>query len=162
MGSKRGAPTAKVTQDTDSDLVATYNVLPHTAPAAAVVEAGKASYVKTFIIYGPTIWGEPTGPLFESGLAHASSNQLPLAIKTSVGRGQGGVVGEGLNIWNHAHIADGECSTLGFFSIVNTFSIGNLKWLTFTQRCFPKQSMVRRHLGQLKVTISLRTASISV
>ncbi|KZV76064.1 NAD(P)-binding protein [Peniophora sp. CONT] len=100
------APSGKVTKDTDSDLVATYNALPHTAPAKIVQEAAVAGYVKTFTIYPSTIWGEPKGPFFESGLAHVGSIQLPMAIKASLGRGQGGVVGEGLNVWNHVHIVD--------------------------------------------------------
>ncbi|KZV73219.1 NAD(P)-binding protein, partial [Peniophora sp. CONT] len=106
LGSNGGAPSGKITKDTDSDLVATYNGLPHNPPAKAVVDAAAAGYVKTFTIYPPTVWGAPSGPLFEAGIAHVGSIQLPLSIKTSIGRGQGGVVGEGLNVWNHAHVDD--------------------------------------------------------
>lgn len=109
LGSNGGAPSGKITKDTDADLVATYNALPHSPPAKAVVDAAAAGYVKTFTIYPPTVWGAPSGPLFDAGIAHVGSIQLPLSIKTSIGRGQGGVVGEGLNVWNHAHVDDSTC-----------------------------------------------------
>ncbi|KZV75323.1 NAD(P)-binding protein [Peniophora sp. CONT] len=119
LGSNGGAPSGKVTKDTDSDLVETYNGLPHNPPSSAVAAAGKEGYVKTFIVYPPTIWGEPTGPFFESGLAHVGSIQTPLAVKTSLGRGQGGVVGEGLNVWNHVHISD----TASFYATLLSKSV---------------------------------------
>ncbi|KZV61170.1 NAD(P)-binding protein [Peniophora sp. CONT] len=106
LGAAGNAPSGKITKDNDHDLTAHFNGLPHNAPATAVVEAGKAGYVKTYTVYPPTVWGAPSGPFFESGLAHVGSIQLPLSIKTSIARGQGGIVGDGLNVWNHAHIAD--------------------------------------------------------
>ncbi|KZV73187.1 NAD(P)-binding protein [Peniophora sp. CONT] len=106
LGSAGAAPSDKITKDTDADLVENYNGLPHKGPAEAIVAAGKEGFVKTFTVYPPTVWGTPKGPIFDAHLAHTSSIQLPLSIKTSLGRGQGGVVGEGKNVWNHAHVED--------------------------------------------------------
>lgn len=112
LGSSGAAPSDKITKDTDADLVENYNGLPHKGPAEAIVAAGKEGFVKTFTVYPPTVWGAPKGPIFDAHLAHTSSIQLPLSIKTSLGRGQGGVVGEGKNVWNHAHVDDGELLSL--------------------------------------------------
>ena len=49
-----------------------------------------------------------SGPLFENGLSNRHSIQIPLLIKTSLARGQAGMIGEGKPIWNHAHVNDGE------------------------------------------------------
>ncbi|VDC07324.1 unnamed protein product [Peniophora sp. CBMAI 1063] len=99
-------PLGKVTRYTDTDLVETFIDLPHTPPTKAVIEAAAAGYAKAFTSYPSTVWGEPAGPLSDSGVAHIGSIQVPAVVKASIGRGQGGVVGEGLNVWNHVHIAD--------------------------------------------------------
>ncbi|VDB96260.1 unnamed protein product [Peniophora sp. CBMAI 1063] len=106
LGANGAAPSRKVTKDTDSDLVQTFIELPHTPPTMVGLEAAAAGYVKVFTVYPSTVWGEPSGPLFDSGVAHVGSIQVPMLIKESIGRGQGGVVGEGLNVWNHVHIDD--------------------------------------------------------
>jgi len=64
-----------------------------------VVAADKEGYVRTYIVLPPTIYGIPRGKLFDLGIAHRHSIQIPLAIKASLDRGQGGVIGEGKNTW---------------------------------------------------------------
>ena len=46
--------------------------------------------------------------LFDSGIAKKYSQQLPNLIKASLGRGQGGMVGKGLNLWPNVDIDEGE------------------------------------------------------
>ena len=66
--------------------------------------------MRTYIILPPTIWGIATGRLFTLGLANSHSIQIPLAIKASLDRGQGGVIGEGKNSWPHVEIHERELS----------------------------------------------------
>lgn len=65
-------------------------------------------YVRTYIVLPSTIYGLPTGNLYDIGISNQHSIQIPLAIKASLDRGQGGVVGEGKNIWPHVEIHERE------------------------------------------------------
>ncbi|KAH9003176.1 hypothetical protein EDB86DRAFT_3073655 [Lactarius hatsudake] len=69
-----------------------------------VVAADKEGYVRTYIVLPSTIYGIATGKLFDLGISHAYSQQLPVAIRASVDRGQGGVIGEGKNIWPNVEV----------------------------------------------------------
>ncbi|KAH8990310.1 hypothetical protein EDB92DRAFT_1999227 [Lactarius akahatsu] len=51
-----------------------------------------------------TIYGIATGKLFDLGISHAYSQQIPAAIKASLDRGQGGMIGEGKNIWPNVEV----------------------------------------------------------
>lgn len=53
------------------------------------------------------IYGIATGKLVELGLQNPYSIQIPALIDASLARGQGGMVGEGKNIWVNVHIEDG-------------------------------------------------------
>ncbi|KAH9047393.1 hypothetical protein EDB84DRAFT_1461671 [Lactarius hengduanensis] len=69
-----------------------------------VVAADKEGYVRTYIVLPSTIYGIATGKLFDLGISHAYSQQIPAAIKASLDRGQGGVIGEGKNIWPNVEV----------------------------------------------------------
>ncbi|KAI0058646.1 NAD-P-binding protein [Artomyces pyxidatus] len=69
-----------------------------------VVAADKEGYVRTFIVLPSTIYGLATGTLVDLGISNPHSQQIPGAIKASIDRGQGGMVGEGKNVWPHVHI----------------------------------------------------------
>lgn len=69
-----------------------------------VVAADKEGYVRTYIVLPSTIYGIATGKLFDLGISNAHSIQVPVAIKASLDRGQGGVIGEGKNIWPNVEI----------------------------------------------------------
>ncbi|KAI9463255.1 hypothetical protein BJY52DRAFT_1350476 [Lactarius psammicola] len=69
-----------------------------------VVAADKDGYVRTYIVLPSTIYGIATGKLFDLGISHAHSIQVPVAIKASLDRGQGGMIGEGKNIWPNVEI----------------------------------------------------------
>lgn len=66
-----------------------------------------AGYVKTHIILPSTIYGVASGPLVDLDLQNAHSQQIPNLVKVSLARGQGGMVGQGKNMWPNVHIDDG-------------------------------------------------------
>ena len=59
----------------------------------------RIGYVRTYLVLPPTIYGKATGKLYDLGISNPHSIQIPLAIRTSLDRGQGGMIGEGKNIW---------------------------------------------------------------
>lgn len=69
-----------------------------------VVEADKAGYVKTYIIVPSTIYGIASNPLVDAGIQNPHSIQIPQLIRASVDRGQGGMVGDGKNLWPNVDI----------------------------------------------------------
>ncbi|THU82952.1 NAD-binding protein, partial [Dendrothele bispora CBS 962.96] len=77
---------------------------PHRPVDLKIVAADKEGYVKTYIILPSTIWNIATGPLFEAGIANPRSIQIPAIVKASIDRGQGGMVGKGVNIWPNVEI----------------------------------------------------------
>ena len=74
--------------------------------------------VRTHIISPPTIYGIADHALVRKGISHSSSIQLPALIRVSIARGQGGVVGKGLNIWPNVHISEGNVQLVTFQSEV--------------------------------------------
>ncbi|KZV69697.1 NAD-P-binding protein [Peniophora sp. CONT] len=69
-----------------------------------IVKADQSGCIRSYIVVPSTIWGILTGPLVDMGIAHSHSQQMPNAIKASISRGQGGMVGKGLNVWPHVEI----------------------------------------------------------
>jgi nucleoside-diphosphate-sugar epimerase len=69
-----------------------------------VVTGDKEGYVRTYIVLPPTIYGIGTGKFYDLGISNPHSIQIPLAIRKSLDRGQGGVIGEGKNIWPHVEL----------------------------------------------------------
>jgi len=79
----------------------------------AVVAAGEAAGVKTYIIVPPTIYGRGSGPF------NTLSQQVSNLIRTSLKKGHAVVIGEGKGIWNHVHIADlSKLYSLFFHAVV--------------------------------------------
>ena len=64
-------------------------------------------YVKTYIILPSTIYGLASNKLVDRGIQNPHSIQIPALIDASLSRGQGGMVGQGKNIWPNVHIDDG-------------------------------------------------------
>ncbi|KZV64682.1 NAD(P)-binding protein [Peniophora sp. CONT] len=67
----------------------------------ADVEGG---YVRSYILYPPMVWGQQRGALADAGLTNVHPPALALPIKFSIARGQGGVIGKGLNQWSHVEV----------------------------------------------------------
>ncbi|KAL5486104.1 hypothetical protein ACEPAI_7148 [Sanghuangporus weigelae] len=71
-----------------------------------VASADKAGYARTYIILPSTIYGIANNGLTEAGIQNPHSIQVPVLIRTSLARGQGGMVGLGKNKWPNVHIDD--------------------------------------------------------
>jgi hypothetical protein len=63
-----------------------------------------AGYIKSYIILPTTVWGIPTGPLQDAGIQNWQNGILNFLVPASVARGQGGMVGEGRNVWNNVEV----------------------------------------------------------
>lgn len=63
-------------------------------------------YLKAYLVTPSTIFGVPTTPLVNAGIQNAHSLQFPWLIRASLGRGQAGMVGKGLAVWNAVHVDD--------------------------------------------------------
>jgi hypothetical protein len=72
----------------------------------------RTGYVRTYIVLPPTIYGKATGKLYDLGISNPHSIQIPLAIRTALDRGQGGMIGEGKNVWPHVEL--NECEFRSF------------------------------------------------
>ena len=77
-------------------------------------------YVRTYIVLPSTIYGIATGKLFDLGISNAHSIQVPIAIKASLDRGQGGVIGEGKNYWPSVEVHERESSSVFSVSVFPT------------------------------------------
>ncbi|EIW84038.1 NAD(P)-binding protein [Coniophora puteana RWD-64-598 SS2] len=71
-----------------------------------VLAADREGYAKTYIVFPPTIYGLPVGPLFDKNISNRHSHQIPFLIRAGVARKQGGVVNDGLNKWPCVHYDD--------------------------------------------------------
>ncbi|EJD06859.1 NAD-binding protein [Fomitiporia mediterranea MF3/22] len=69
-----------------------------------VVSADRAGYVRTYIILPSTIYGIAKNGFTEAGIQNPHSQQVPMLIRASIDRGQGGMVGLGKNKWPNVHI----------------------------------------------------------
>ncbi|KAI0035951.1 hypothetical protein K488DRAFT_42144 [Vararia minispora EC-137] len=69
-----------------------------------ILAADAEGSIKSYIVLPSTIWGTLTGRLVDLGISNKHSIQIPAAIKASIGRGQGGVVGAGKSLWPHVEI----------------------------------------------------------
>jgi hypothetical protein len=67
-------------------------------------------YVKVYIILPSTIYGIAGGVLVDAGIQNPHSQQVPLLIKASLGRGRAGMVGAGKNVWPNVDIEEGKNS----------------------------------------------------
>jgi len=82
--------------------------LPPTAPHRDVdleiIQADKEGYVKGYIVAPSLIYGIASGKFVDAGLQNKHSIAIPLLVAASLGRGQAGIVGKGVNIWPNVHI----------------------------------------------------------
>lgn len=90
--------------DDDPDQIETLedNAL-HRDVELMVIDADKQGYVRSYIISPSTIWGRPTHVVAQTGITHRHSHQIPLLIRTSLARGNGGIFNEGKNIWDNVN-----------------------------------------------------------
>ncbi len=97
-----------------SDLdVAALDALPPTAPAHAadllLVKADEDGYARTYIIKPGYVYGTPSGPLYDAGIAKKTTIMLPWLADVFARRGRAGVLGGGKNVWASVHVHDSTC-----------------------------------------------------
>ncbi|KAF8625571.1 hypothetical protein AX15_005331 [Amanita polypyramis BW_CC] len=99
--------TDKVYSDIDTThLDALPITQPHRIVDFTLIEASARGFVKTYIILPGTIYGTASGPLIDLGLQNPHSQQIPELVEVSLHRQQGGMVGQGKNMWPNVHISD--------------------------------------------------------
>ncbi|KAK7453288.1 hypothetical protein VKT23_011963 [Stygiomarasmius scandens] len=96
---------------------------PHRIVDLEIIAADKEGYIKSYIVLPPTVYGIATGSLFEAGISNPHSIQVPFFIKAAIARRQGGMIGEGKNVWPNVNIHESLVSLgLGDNSLPSTFS----------------------------------------
>lgn len=113
VDSKGQAPTSSDPIYDDSNVSQLKSIpkdAPHREGDLQILEADAKGYLKAYLIFPSTIYGEATGDLgkgeWKGKLMNRRSIQIPLAIRLALKRGRPGVYGEGKNIWPHVHIDD--------------------------------------------------------
>ncbi|KAJ7690069.1 hypothetical protein B0H17DRAFT_1065455 [Mycena rosella] len=66
--------------------------------------ADDEGYIKSYIILPTTVYGVPKGPLADCGIQRLQNSLLTWLVPVSLARGQGGMVGEGRNIWQNVEL----------------------------------------------------------
>ncbi|KIM42989.1 hypothetical protein M413DRAFT_443806 [Hebeloma cylindrosporum] len=108
-----------------SDLdVEKLNALPisalHRNVDIPIIEADSSGYVKAYLIAPGTIFGYPSGPAVDLGIQNKHSIQMPLFIKPSIARKQGGYFGKGLNHWPLVDVEDTADLFIILFDAIRT------------------------------------------
>ncbi|VDC02361.1 unnamed protein product [Peniophora sp. CBMAI 1063] len=118
MGSPASGPALS---DMDPNLYDHKNALPYTAINDALIAADAEGFVRTYIVFPSVVYGTLKGLLVDAGIAHAYSLAIAVAVKLSIQRGQGAMVGPGLNRWSGAHVDDAA----DFYKIVFERALAN-------------------------------------
>ncbi|KAJ7223348.1 hypothetical protein GGX14DRAFT_427394 [Mycena pura] len=93
----------------DLDVAALAAIAPtqlHRAVDLELLAADDEGYIKIHIVVPTTVFGVPAGPFAERGIQRLQNTILPWLIKPSLARGQGGMVGDGKNVWHNVHVHD--------------------------------------------------------
>ncbi|KAF7344718.1 NmrA domain-containing protein [Mycena venus] len=69
-----------------------------------LLHADDEGYIKSYIILPTTVWGIPTGALVDGGIQNWQNSMVNFLLSPSLARGQGGMVGEGQNVWNNVEV----------------------------------------------------------
>ncbi|KAF9043628.1 NAD(P)-binding protein [Hymenopellis radicata] len=72
----------------------------------AILDADKEGYIRSYLVLPPTVYGLATGVVADTGVQNIHSIQLPAIVKTSMHRKQGGMIGDGVNVWNNVSVDD--------------------------------------------------------
>ncbi|KAL0954820.1 hypothetical protein HGRIS_003765 [Hohenbuehelia grisea] len=83
-------------------------------------------YVRTHIVLPSTIYGIAKGRLYDLGISNPQSIQIPGMIYVSLARGQGGMIGDGKNLWPNVEIDDlGDLYIALFDAVLNNSDTGH-------------------------------------
>jgi len=79
---------------------------PHRNVDLELLKADSEGYIRAYFVLPSTIWGIAEGVLVERGIQNPHSQQVPMLVRASLGRGRAGMVGKGLNVWPNVHIKE--------------------------------------------------------
>ncbi|KAF8901594.1 hypothetical protein CPB85DRAFT_1323263 [Mucidula mucida] len=71
-----------------------------------ILDADKEGYIRSYLVLPPTVYGLAIGIVADTGVQNIHSVQFPAIVKTSMHRKQGGMIGDGVNIWNNVSVDD--------------------------------------------------------
>ncbi|KAL4243713.1 NAD(P)-dependent Metabolic Enzyme [Abortiporus biennis] len=83
-----------------------------------VVAADKEGYVKSYIVLPSLVFGIASNVLVDAGLARKVSIVLPGSIRFALDRGEVGMIGKGLSVWNCVHIDDNTDAYMLLFDTI--------------------------------------------
>jgi len=99
--------TETIYNDADADQIETLAPTQiHRNVDLEIIDADKQGYVKTYIVIPSTIYGLAKNELVELGIQKDHSIQIPQLIAACLDRGQGGMVGKGINLWPDVSVDD--------------------------------------------------------
>ncbi|KAF8199311.1 NAD(P)-binding protein [Mycena galopus ATCC 62051] len=101
-GAHHDSPTFDDLDETQMATIAPMQL--HRPVDLELLDADDQGYIKSYIILPTTVWGIPTGPLMDAGIQNWQNSILNFLVPASVARGQGGMVGEGRNVWNNVKV----------------------------------------------------------
>ncbi|RPD68444.1 NAD-P-binding protein [Lentinus tigrinus ALCF2SS1-7] len=104
-----------------SDLdIAALDALPATAAHHTVdllaVQADEDGYARTYIVVPGYVYGAPSGPLYDAGIAKKTTILLPWLADVFARRGRAGVLNGGKNAWANVHVHDNADAYYRLFS----------------------------------------------
>lgn len=124
---------------------------PHRDVDLEILQADKEGYVRGYLITPSTIYGMASGKFVDAGLQNKHSIQMPALVIASLGRGQAGMVGKGLNLWPNVHVDDGRLLFIPFF----TFFVIDLNQLPiYTSSSSTRFAQIRTRLGMVAMAIT--------
>ncbi|KAJ8456487.1 hypothetical protein ONZ45_g18699 [Pleurotus djamor] len=91
-----------------------------------ILDADTAGYIKSYIIIPSTVYGIAQGRFVDIGIQNPHSIQIPTLIRSCLDRKQGGMVGEGKNIWPNVHVEElGDLFALVFNAALTKSGTGH-------------------------------------
>ncbi|THU92346.1 NAD(P)-binding protein [Dendrothele bispora CBS 962.96] len=69
-----------------------------------IIAADKEGYIKGYVVVSSTVYSVATGPLFDAKVSNPHSVQIPAHIRMAIARRQGGMIGDGKNVWPNVEI----------------------------------------------------------
>ncbi|CAK5276338.1 unnamed protein product [Mycena citricolor] len=76
----------------------------HRAVDLEFLAADEQGYIKSYIILPTTVYGIPHGLLVNAGIQNRQNSVLSYLVSLSMTRGQGGMVGQGKNMWHNVEL----------------------------------------------------------
>ncbi|KAF7300385.1 NmrA domain-containing protein [Mycena chlorophos] len=69
-----------------------------------ILAADEPGYIKSYIVLPTTVWGIASTPLVEAGIQRQHNTLLTHMVPPAIDRRQGGIIGEGKNVWGNVEV----------------------------------------------------------